>query len=105
MSFSLAVFLGYAVTVVFWEMWTPWWAGDHIGLSPGATAFYVVGGLLWTGLANVGYSLGPLAERFVQAGSVPTYRKYAHGALVAIGALSSVLWFAAWMLEAWSRRR
>lgn len=35
LSFSLAVFVGYAATVVFWQLWTPWWAGDHIGLSPG----------------------------------------------------------------------
>jgi hypothetical protein len=104
-SFSLAVFAGYAVTMAFWEFWTPWWAGDHIGLSLGAIVFYAVAGLLWTGIANVGYSLGPLAERFVQAGSVPTYRKYAHGTLTTVGALSTMLWFAGWMLEAWSRRR
>jgi hypothetical protein len=104
-SFSLAVFVGYAVPVVFWELWTPWWAGDHIGLSPGAIAFYAVGGLLWTGIANIGYTLAPFAERDVEIGNVHTYRKYAHGFLVAVGALATVLWFAAWTLEAWARRR
>lgn len=104
LSFSLAVFVGYAVTVVFWELWTPWWAGDHIGLSFGAIVFYAVGGLLWIGAANAVYTVGPLGERFLKPQNVDAYRKWMHKALVASGGLSTLLWFAAWMLVAWSRR-
>jgi hypothetical protein len=103
-SFSLTVLVGYAVTIVFSDGWTPWSAGHHIGLSFGAVAFYAVGGALWTGVANIVYSIGPFGERFVGAGNVPTYRKCAHVTLTAVGAMSTVLWYAEWMLEAWSRR-
>jgi hypothetical protein len=105
LSFSASVFVGYAVTVVFWELWTPWWAGDHIGFSFGAIFFYAIGGLLWVGTANAVYSLGRFGERFVNSENLGTYRKYAHGVLLTLGAMSSVLWFAEWMLEAWLRRR
>jgi len=104
LSFSAAVFVGYAVTVVSWELWTPSWVGDHIGLSVGATFFYAIGGLLWIGAANAVYSLGRLGERFVSRANLSTYRRYAHGALVAAGALSTVLWFAERMLEVRLRR-
>ena len=105
LSFSAAVFAGFAITVVLWELLTPSWAGDHIGLSFGAVSFYAVGGLIWVGAANVVYFGGRLGERFVSAERLSAYRRYAYGMLVAAGATSSAVWFGGSLLEAWLRRR
>lgn len=104
-AFSLSLIIIYAGALVTPEMWTPHWSGDRIRLSLGAIAFFVVGGLLWTGVANVLYGLGQFGERFVSTESVPTYRTCAHLALRVGGVVSTLFWFARWMLEAWSKRR
>jgi len=38
--FSGAVLAGYAAAVVVWELLTPSWAGDHVGLSMSALIFF-----------------------------------------------------------------
>ena len=104
-SFSASVLAGYAVTVVSWELFTPWWVGDHIGLSFGTVVFYAVAALVCVAAANVVYFAGRLGERFVSAEKLRSYRKYAYGMLLAAGAASSAVWYGRWMLEAWLRRR
>jgi len=95
LPFSVAAFVGYSLAVAFWELWTPSWAGDHIGLSGAAILLYAIGALFWVAVANLVYTLVWFAERLLHPRNASTYRKYVHRVLLVLGAMSPLLWFAA----------
>src|SRR2546423_1396687 len=99
--FSVVVIASWAVMVVVYECFTPWWAGDHIGFSLGAIALYAVNGLIWVAAANLAYGLGRTVEKVAKPVDVATYRRRAHALLVTLGAASSVIWFGARVIAGW----
>jgi len=105
LTFSLAVGVGYAAGVLAYELATPWWAGDHIGLSAGALLFYGIVGLIWVAALNVVYALPWVAERFVSTSRVDAYRRRAYAVAVALGAASWPAWLAVTVLVGKLRQR
>ena len=104
LRFSLAVAAGYAVGVVLYELLTPWWAGDHIGLSLGASLFYVVRGVIWVGVLSLVYGVVWLSEKLVKPARLGAYRSRAYAVIVGAGAASSPIWIAANTFAAWLRQ-
>src|SRR5205823_3937018 len=52
LRFSLVVIAGYFATVILYELLTPWWVGDHVGIEPAALIFvYMPDGLIWVMVA------------------------------------------------------
>jgi hypothetical protein len=106
LTFSVAVAAGYVVTIMLYESVTPWWTGDHIGLSPASLVFvYVPVGLIWVGAANIAYGLARLLETIAKPVDVPTFRRRAFTTITALGTTSTAIWYGGWMIEAWLRHR
>jgi hypothetical protein len=101
---SLAVALGYAVGVVIYELATPWWAGDDIGLSLGACLFYALGGLIWAAVLNLVYGVVWFSEKLAKPARLDAYRSRAYAIVVGAGAASWPTWLAATTFAAWLRR-
>jgi hypothetical protein len=104
-TFSLITAASYALTVLIYESFTPWWAGDHIGLGPQSLVVYTITALIWVAAANVVYGLGRFSEWILKPADASTYRRRTHAAIVALGAASSGIWIGVAVFQAWLRHR
>ena len=104
LKFSLAVAVGFAAGTALYELATPWWVGDHIGLSLGACLFYAFTGLIWVAGLNVVYGIVWLSERLVKTERLDSYRKRVYPRVVGLGAASWPFWLATTIFSAWLSR-
>jgi hypothetical protein len=103
--FSFAVLAGYAVAVAAYELFTPWWAGDHVGLSaPSLIIIYGPGALMVVAVANGAFWLPRLFEP-KHPGRVDSFRRRAFLASIIAGAVSAPLLIGLGVVEAWLRHR
>lgn len=106
LSFSLTVAAGFFLAVILWEVFTPSWAGDRVGLTTATlTVFYGPGALIWIAGANVFFELGRLSERMFKPACPALFRKRAYPVMLTIGFLSFGIWMGLWVLFAWVVRR
>jgi hypothetical protein len=103
--FSLAVLAGYAIAVIVYELFTPWWAGDHVGISaPSLIILYGPGALVVVAVANAAYWLPRLIEPR-DPGRVDTFRRRAFLASIIGGAAFAPVLIGVGVFEAWLRHR
>ncbi len=104
-AFSWAAAAGYALSIVVYELFTPWWAGDHVGFSPPSLIFiHGPGALVYLVAANVLYWLPRLMEP-KNAPDPKRARQRVFVATVWVGALIPMAWLGVSLLEASLRRR
>ena len=106
MRFSIAVIAAYFATFVAYELFTPWWAGDHVGIEPaGLLLVYGPNGLIWLAVANAAFGFARLGERLVKPLAVGAYRRRGFAGVTGFATAFPPLFLGAAVVEAWLRRR
>jgi hypothetical protein len=104
-AFSATVVAGYALAVVVYEAATPWWAGDHIGLSGPSLVFgYGPGALVLLVLANVLFWVPRLFEP-ADPLRVERFRRRSFTVAACLGGAFPIALLVAWVTYAWTIHR
>jgi hypothetical protein len=100
------VIAAYFATVVAYELFAPWWAGDQIGIGPAALLLgYGPTCLVWLAIANACFGLARLCERLMKPLTVPAYRRRAFAGVTGFATAFPALFLGGAVVEALLRRR
>jgi hypothetical protein len=102
--FSISAGLAFTVSVTLYELLSPGWAGDHIGLTPPSLILYGLTGLLWIGAANLVYSLVKTVSSRSRATPENAFNRRAFGAVMMFGVGFPPAWLSGAVFLAWLGR-